>query len=59
MTTLWANDDRQAWARALESYPATVAAREVSRLTDLDEWYREELPGAIAGRSPRRLPTMS
>ena len=55
MDTLWANDDPAAWAAALESYPAVVAAKVVSRLPELDAWYRNELPGLIAARSPLRV----
>lgn len=51
MPGLWESDDRQAWECALASYPDVVAAQGVSRLADLDTWYREELPGLIAGRT--------
>jgi hypothetical protein len=55
MPGLWESDDRQAWDRALASYPDVVAAQGVSRLADLDTWYREELPGLIAGRIPPQV----
>lgn len=55
MDDLWGSDDRRAWERALASYPGVVAAQEVSRLTDLDSWYREELPGLIGARTPPRV----
>ena len=52
MPGLWESEDRQAWDRALAAYPDVVAAQGVSRLAELDTWYREELPGLIAGRTP-------
>jgi hypothetical protein len=55
MESLWANDDTAAWSAALESYPAVIEARVVSRLPELDSWYRDELPGLLAGRSPLQL----
>src|SRR3712207_2770749 len=55
MGSLWAQDDPAAWAAALESYPAVIEARVVSRLPELDAWYRDELPGLLAGRSPGHL----
>src|SRR4051794_16909792 len=55
MPGLWESEDRQAWDRVLASYPDVVAAQGVSRLTDLDTWYREELPGLIAGRTPPQV----
>lgn len=55
MEELWANDDPAAWAAALDSYPAVVAAKVVSRLPELDAWYRDELPGLIASHTPPRV----
>ena len=55
MESLWANDDTAAWSAALESYPAVIEARVVSRLPELDTWYRDELPGLLAGRSPLQI----
>src|SRR4051794_18259232 len=52
MVALWESDDAAAWRRALGDYPRVVAAQEVSRLVELDEWYRGELPGLMAGRTP-------
>jgi hypothetical protein len=52
MESLWANDKPAAWTAALESYPAVIEARVVSRLPELDRWYRDELPGLLAARSP-------
>lgn len=50
MATLWASDERKLWKAALESYPAVIDAQGVARLPELDRWYRDELPAAIAGR---------
>src|SRR5689334_12386685 len=50
--TLWASNDPAVWQEALDRYPAVVDAQEIAGLADLDRWYREELPAAIAGRSP-------
>lgn len=52
---LWADDDCGRWAEALAGYDRALAARKASRLADLDRWYREELPGLIAGRDPAHL----
>lgn len=37
---------------ALARYPDVVAEQGVTRLVELDRWYRHELPDAIAGRTP-------
>lgn len=50
MATLWASDERKLWKAALESYPAVIEGQGVARLPELDRWYREDLPAAIAGR---------
>jgi hypothetical protein len=50
MPGLWNLTSPAAWRRALDRYDAVVAARGVSRLPELDAWYREALPAAIAGR---------
>ncbi len=55
MAELWTNADPTAWADALARYPAVVAAQEVSRLVELDKWYREEFPTALAARTPMHL----
>lgn len=55
MDNLWANDNLTAWQAALETYPAVIDAKVVSRLPELDAWYRDELPGLIAPRSPRQV----
>lgn len=44
--------DNDTMLRALDAYPAVVEKQAVSRLTELDRWYRAELPGKIAERRP-------
>lgn len=50
--SLWLSDDLAVWSLALDSYPDVIAAQGVNGLGELDRWYREELPGIIAGRDP-------
>ena len=50
MTDLWTSTTEQAWRAALDRYQAVVSAQGVARLSELDEWYRDELPGTLAGR---------
>ena len=45
----------EALRSALESYEAVVARQGVAKLPDHDHWYREELPRAIAARSPAHV----
>lgn len=52
MKTLWTSDGLEDWKTALESYDDVVARQGVAALARLDRWYRNELPDAIAGRSP-------
>lgn len=47
--------DADTLRRALDGYPAVVERQGVARLPELDRWYREELPGLIAGREPAHL----
>ena len=53
MSSLWQNQSPVVWRRALDSYSVIVARQGVARLPDLDLWYRDELPAAIAKRRPR------
>lgn len=55
MPTLWTDEDPARWRDALAGYEAAIDARASSRLPELDRWYRHELPGAIEGRTPRRV----
>ena len=52
---LWPSSSPKAWRSALESYEAVVAQQGVARLADLDRWYREELPDALAAREPAHV----
>jgi hypothetical protein len=49
---LWASDDAGAWKDALARYEAVIEAQGVKRLPELDHWWRNELPRAIAARTP-------
>jgi len=49
---LWANKTCTAWHAALDRYAATIADQTVNGLSDLDAWYRTELPRLIQSRSP-------
>ena len=55
MKRLWTSDVLEDWTAALESYDDIVARQGVAALADLDRWYRDELPDAIAGRSPAHV----
>jgi len=50
MTNLWTSDAEQDWRAALAKYAEVVEAQGVKPLPELDRWYRDELPAAIAGR---------
>jgi hypothetical protein len=50
MKKLWASDDLDEWKEALARYPEVVREQDVASLPAHDEWYREELPAAIAAR---------
>ncbi|HEX5829496.1 MAG TPA: hypothetical protein VFY16_00855, partial [Gemmatimonadaceae bacterium] len=41
--------------RSLEQYDDVVTRQGVARLPELDRWYREELPVAIAARRPAHV----
>jgi hypothetical protein len=47
--------DSKTLRRALDDYSAVVERQGVARLAELDRWYREELPGLIAGRTPAHV----
>jgi hypothetical protein len=55
MSSLWPKSSISAWREALDSYPAVIAAQGVTKLVELDAWYREELPAAIERRTPRHV----
>ena len=52
---LWPSDVTKEWRRALERYSDVVARQDVAKLPELDRWYREELPEAIAARHPAHV----
>ena len=47
--------DSQTLRRALERYPQVVQLQGVDRLTELDRWLHEELPGRVLDRKPSYL----
>ena len=53
MSPLWPKSSLTVWRESLDSYPAVIAAQGVTRLAELDAWYRDELPSAIEKRRPR------
>jgi hypothetical protein len=55
MPDLWGSSRPDAWREALDRYTAVVEAQGVARLPELDHWYREVLPGAIAARRTPHL----
>ncbi|HWK90326.1 MAG TPA: hypothetical protein VNP72_10030 [Longimicrobium sp.] len=55
MSDLWTNDAPDAWRQALESYDDVIARQAVKPLPELERWYREEFPAAIAAREPAHI----
>ncbi len=55
MTDLWFSSDLAEWSHALARYTKVVALQEVARLVDLDRWYRDEFPAAIATRATAHI----
>ena len=47
---LWSSPSKAAWEQAHERYIPVIEGQGVQRLPDLDRWYRESLPAAIASR---------
>ena len=47
--------DPKTLRRALDDYTAVVERQGVARLAELDRWYRDELPGLIAARTPAHV----
>jgi hypothetical protein len=50
MPALWPSTSAREWQAALDRYTHVVDAQGVTRLPELDRWYRDELPGLIALR---------
>lgn len=55
MKKLWTSDALEDWKTALDSYDDVVARQRVAPLVELDRWYRDELPHAIAARQPAHV----
>ena len=55
MSTLWSAASQAKWREALDRYDAVIAAQGVKRLAELDRWYQDELPPAIAKRRPAHV----
>ena len=55
MTDLWASAVPHQWRQALERYDDVVARQGLAKLPELDRWYRDELPDAIASRRPAHV----
>ena len=55
MTDLWASAAPHQWRQALERYDDVVARQGLAKLPELDRWYRDELPDAIASRRPAHV----
>lgn len=51
MPDLWTSTSVAKWQAALDSYEDVIARQGVKPLVELDAWYRNELPAAIAGRA--------
>ena len=49
---LWSSTSLRDWRAALARYEDVVARQGVARLAELDRWYRETLPQALASRRP-------
>jgi hypothetical protein len=52
---LWSTDHPDPWHRALEVYRAVIRAQGVASLAAHDDWYLDQLPAAIAARTPRHV----
>lgn len=52
---LWNSDDPAAWRTALDAYHTRMGALNNDKLVNLDRWFHEELPGAIAKRAPPHM----
>ena len=55
MTSLWNSTSPSDWRAALDSYPHVVQRQGVTRLAELDTWYREDLPGLVSARTPAHV----
>ncbi len=55
MPALWPSRTLERWRTALAGYEDVVARQGVAKLPERDQWYRRELPAAIAARRPRHI----
>lgn len=51
MSDLWDSTSHAAWRRALDQYESVIERQGVAKLAERDDWYRNELPKAIARRA--------
>ncbi len=49
---LWASNQCADWHAAFERYADVIEMQHINGLSELDAWYRDELPTLIAARSP-------
>ncbi|MBW3572165.1 MAG: hypothetical protein KY467_13780 [Gemmatimonadetes bacterium] len=55
MPTLWTSESTKEWRAALDAYASVVDAQGVARLPELERWYRDDFPRAIAARRPAHV----
>jgi len=48
--SVWDERDCARWRALLDSYPSVIAAQGNDKLTNLDRWFREELPPILSAR---------
>jgi hypothetical protein len=53
--TLWTATTTKDWRTALDRYERVVGEQGVSRLPELDAWYRDELPELVTARRARHV----
>lgn len=51
MSGLWNSTSQARWHEALERYDSVIAQQGVAKLAERDDWYRNDLPEAIARRA--------
>jgi hypothetical protein len=50
-SALWGSESDEKWREALSSYDDVIGRQGIPRLPELDRWYRDDLPAAIAARA--------
>ena len=50
MSDLWSSTAHKTWQASLDQYETVVEQQNVTKLADLDAWYRKGLPGLITAR---------